>query len=284
MSKFKIAPSKQSRKFATFMTKIHIVFRNIFRHFFDYKTDVLLGLEFRPHYALCLLLAAEDAKKIGVKRLKVFELGCAGGSGLIDLQYLTKRVECYTGVSFEIHGFDCGTGLPPSDDRRDCLYLWEDGDFPMNMDKLQANLLPTTQLHIGNVADTLDSACQASDCPIGVVFFDMDYYTSTMSALGTLSLLRPSSLLPRTVTYFDDLLNTSDYSGELLAINEFNSLSEDRKISRIPQLPSFLSLKWQNWIFLGEKIFCMHSFDHDQYSTRITDSGDKAMRLDLTNN
>ena len=79
MAKFKVVPSEQSRKFVTFMTKCHIVFRNIFRRFFDYKTDVLLGLEYRPHYALCCLLAAENAKKIGVKRLKVFELGCAGG-------------------------------------------------------------------------------------------------------------------------------------------------------------------------------------------------------------
>lgn len=280
MSYIRVGPSKQSRAFVSWPKRLVITLRNIFGWFFDYKSSVLLGLEYRPHYALSLLLAAEDAKRIGVNRLKVFELGCAGGSGLIDLQFLTRRVESYTGVSFEIHGFDCGSGLPPSKDVRDCLYLWEDGDYPMDQLELNAILLSTTQLHIGDVADTLDSACRTSESPIGVIFFDMDYYSSTMSALSTLSLLPSNALLPRTIAYFDDLLFTSDYSGELLAIKEFNELSDSRKISRIPHLASFLSLKWRNWIYLGEKIFSVHSFDHYQYSVK-SNADDNRYRLDL---
>jgi hypothetical protein len=282
MSKLKVAPSSQSTGFVSYSKKMRMAFRDTFRSYFDYKKDVISGLEYRPHYALCLLLAAEDAKKLGVKTLKVFELGCAGGSGLVDLQYLTKRVESYTGVSFVIHGFDCGTGLPPSDDLRDCLYLWEDGDYPMDKDELQVSLHSTTQLHIGDVADTLEAACHSSESPVGVIFFDMDYYSSTMSALSTLSLLPPNAFLPRTITYFDDLLFTSDYSGELLAINDFNELSEVRKISRIPHLASFFSLKWENWIYLGEKIFSMHCFDHHLYSVKNIDGDQKKNRLDLS--
>jgi len=259
-------PSKQSINFVSFTKRLRIAFHDIFRNFYDYKDDVILGLEFRPHYALSLILAAEDAKKIGIKNLKILEFGCAGGSGLIDLQYLTKRVESYTGVSFEIHGFDCGSGLPPSTDIRDCLYLWSDGDYPMDEEKLKSMLLSSTRLHIGDIADTLESACKSSESPVGVIFFDMDYYSSSISALNTLGKLSAKSFLPRTITYFDDLLFTSDFTGELLAITEFNSLSSARKISRIPHLSSFLSLKWKNWIYLGEKILWMHAFDHELYS------------------
>ncbi len=282
MTNIKVSPSGQSKGFVSNTKKFSIAFRNIFRRFFDYKSDVLMGYEYRPHYALCLLLAAEGAKKIGVKSLKVFEIGCAGGSGLIDLQYLTKQVQSYTGINFEIHGFDYGIGMPPSDDVRDCLYLWQEGEYPMDIDKLKAKLLSSTQLHIGDVANTLNSACSMSESPIGVIFFDVDYYTSTKSALDILSLLPSKALLPRTISYFDDFLFTSDYSGELLAINEFNQISCDRKISRIPHLSSYLSLKWQNWIYLGEKIFYMHSFNHNQYSIMDIDADKVKGRLDLT--
>lgn len=277
-----IKPSKQSISFTSFIKRLQISFHNFFRNFFDYKNDILLGIEYRPHYALCLILAAEDAQKIGVKKLKIFELGCAGGSGLIDLQYLTARVEAYTGVSFEIHGFDCGSGLPPSKDIRDCLYLWGSGDYPMDSNQLSSKLLPTTQLHIGDVANTLKSACYSSEAPIGVVYFDMDYYTSTMSALNTFSSLPPNSFLPRTVTYFDNLRFTSEYTGELLAIKEFNELSLKRKISRTPQQATFLSLKWRNWLYLCERIFSMHSFDHSHYSVKSLSKEDAKERLDLS--
>ena len=281
MTNLKLSPSGQSKSFVSYTKKISIAFRNCFRQLFDYKNDVLLGYEYRPHYALCLLMAAEGAKKIGVKSLKVFELGCAGGSGLIDLQYLTKRVESYTGVFFEIHGFDYGIGMPPSKDVRDCLYLWKEGEYPMDREKLETSLLSSTQLHIGDVADTLHRACNMSESPIGVIIFDVDYYTSTKSALDILRLLPSKALLPRTITYFDDFLFTSDYSGELLAINEFNETSRDRKISRIPHLSSYLSLKWKNWIYLGEKILYMHSFNHKQYSVMDVDATKVKGKLDL---
>jgi len=169
-------------------------------------------------------------------------------------------------VGFEIHGFDSGSGLPPSTDIRDCLYLWSDGDYPMDEEKLKSRLFSSTSLHIGDISDTLESACKSSESPIGVIFFDMDYYSSSMSALNTLGKLSANAFLPRTIAYFDDLLFTSDFTGELLAITEFNSLSSSRKISRIPHLSSYLSLKWQKWIYLGEKIFWMHAFDHELYS------------------
>src|SRR5258708_17955573 len=73
--------------------------------------------------------------------------------------------------------------------------------------------------------------------PIGFVAFDLDYYSSTAAALALLS-SSAQSLLPRVFCHFDDVVGDdhelhSEFTGELLAIAEFNAAHSDRKLARI---------------------------------------------------
>lgn len=75
------------------------------------------------------------------------------------------------------------------------------------------------------------------DAPIGFVVFDLDYYSSTKAAMqiftGT-----PARYLPLVTIYVDDIYSELHNSscGELLAIEEFNSEHEMRKIERFALL------------------------------------------------
>jgi hypothetical protein len=98
--------------------------------------------------------------------------------------------------------------------------------------------------------------------PIGCVFIDVDYYTSTVGALKIFG-DDQSRYLPRVMCYFDDVLGTNEFIGELRAIEEFNETNTTRKIAK-PH--GFLGLTKEHWT---EKIFQFHDFKHPQYNTRV---------------
>ena len=93
-------------------------------------------------------------------------------------------------------------------------------------------------------------------------------YSSTVSALEILG-LPYANLLPRVFCYFDDVAGGPSYcynefTGELLAINEFNQSYADRKLARIAGLRhNFRSLPtlWH------EQMFVAHLFRHPDYNT-----------------
>ena len=75
--------------------------------------------------------------------------------------------------------------------------------------------------------------------------------------------------LPRVFSYFDDIIGSeielyNDYTGERLAINEFNSNNEDIKIS-----PSyhFLSQSMETW---KHQIRIIHFFKHVKYNLFVS--------------
>src|SRR4030095_1682615 len=94
-------------------------------------------------------------------------------------------------------------------------------------------------LILGDVKETIQGFFGSySPPPIGFIAFDMDYYSSTVSALQMLRTADVDRFLPRTLCYLDDIVGPdeachSEYSGELLAISEFNSVTKDRKIAKI---------------------------------------------------
>jgi hypothetical protein len=104
-----------------------------------------------------------------------------------------------------------------------------------------------------------------SPAPIGCVFHDFDYYSSTSDAL-TLFDSDAVHFLPRIFMYFDDIIgnNTwlpSEFAGELLAINEFNSSHATRKIAMNRYMP--LRYPDQAW---AHQIYIYHDFDHPRYN------------------
>jgi hypothetical protein len=243
--------------------------RLIFLHYpakLDYNT-----IE-RPWYGHCLLRAAQLASKLGHKRISAIEFGVAGGNGLLALERHAAHVSRETGVDVAIFGFDTGKGMPQPLDHRDMPYMWQAGHFAMDADLLQARL-QSSKLLLGPVETTLRSFFEKeAPPPIGFVAFDLDYYSSTVSALKVFE-AEHSYLLPRVACYVDDMVGDIDwayneFAGELLAINEFNAKHEHVKVAPVQGLRHYLGRLPQVW---HEQVFVAHLFMHPDYNRPISE-------------
>jgi len=183
----------------------------------------------RPQYLGGVLYAADQARHEERDAISVIEFGVADGHGLLALEAHASAVERETGVKIYVYGFDSGAGLPRGiGDHRDHPDRWRPGDYPTDVDALQAKLTDRTTLVLGDVSATV--ATTTLTAPLGFVAFDLDYYSSTVPALRILD--QPH--LRRIALYFDDLDEHYNHrwAGELLAIEEFNAKSRDLKIDR----------------------------------------------------
>ena len=219
----------------------------------------------RANYTWSLLQATHLAKVLGYESISAVEFGVAGGNGLVAMEKAAELIEPIHGVKIEVHGFDTGEGLPAPKDYRDLPNLYAESDYKMDVPKLKARLT-RAKLHLGEIADTLGPFLEASHAPVGFVGCDVDYYSSTVDCF---KLFEGSydSLLPRVHIYFDDIMGTSccEFTGQRLAINEFNDAHAKRKIGEIPGLRYFLTPHFaaQQW---SEMIYMLHAFDHPKYN------------------
>jgi hypothetical protein len=260
--------SNQSKKHSRAISRFYRFIYHLSPSLKSYEKLILLGHVYRPHYAYALLETAKLAKVLGHKSISILEFGCAGGAGLLDIEYHINEIKKYFDLGFELYGFDSGEGLPPSNDVRDVLYLWQPGEYKMDYNKL-VNKLESTKVVIGPVSDTINDFIEKyNPAPVGCVFNDFDYYTSTRDSFK-LYKNNVKYFFPRVFMYFDDTLGTSNFNGELLAINEFNSNNESQKIDLIQLKAEQLSLSWKNWIYLAKKYYYLHNFDHPEYSKAI---------------
>jgi hypothetical protein len=105
--------------------------------------------------------------------------------------------------------------------------------------------------------------------PIGAILFDLDYYSSTSAAMAILE-SDNLNFLPRLFCYFDDIIGGelelhNDFTGERLAINEFNRDHENIKFS----MPYYLLAKKKIDPWFHQIRIC-HLFSHHQYNTFIS--------------
>ena len=215
----------------------------------------------RAHYLMGVLKAAENALRQEVREFCVIEFGVAGGSGLIALERCAEQVSSELGVKIHVLGFDAGSGLPElCGDHRDHPDQWMPMDYTMDEAALRGRLRPTTQLVLGNVADTVPRfVAEQQEHPVGFVSFDMDLYSSTKSALQLFD--GPQrSMLRRTILYFDDVdFDCShEFAGELLAIREFNDSHEQVKIDRWRSCRKQCVFKDNPWI---DKMYTAHDLE-----------------------
>lgn len=223
----------------------------------------------RPHYAYILFNSAKLAKKLGHKEISVLEFGVAGGTGLVLLEKYATQVEKLFGVKIQIYGFDLSVGLPAPKDYRDLPYHWKEGFFAMNVDKLKKKLKKST-LVIGDVKDTSkDFFKKYNPAPIAAIAHDMDYYSSTKAGLEMLR-QGDARFLPRVFCYFDDTIGSdtelfSDFAGQRLAINEFNTEGQSIKLAKPYYLTCGTAATWQH------KIWIAHFFEHEKYNTFVSD-------------
>jgi hypothetical protein len=225
----------------------------------------------RPYYGYGLLRAAELARRLGISRISAIEFGVAGGNGLLCLERHASRIKQATGIDVDVYGFDSGAGMPPPTDFRDLPYLWQEGYFAMDVNALEGKI-QSSKLLIGPVEETIKTFTgQNNISPVGFISFDMDYYSSTKSALAIFNDI--DVLLPRVVCYFDDVVGDinfaySEFTGELLAIREFNSDNEDVKIAPVKGLRYWGNRTPELW---HEQMYVAHCFGHPDYMKPTSD-------------
>jgi hypothetical protein len=234
----------------------------------EYETRIKNGAVNRPHYAHCVYQAAVLGKKLGYKTISVLEFGVAGGNGLIELENHAFEVSKITGVDIQIYGFDMGSGLPQPLDYRDMPYLWKKGFYKMDVDKLKLKL-NKAKLVLGDVSETVKTFFEEyKPAPIGAIMNDLDFYSSTKNSFKLLD-GHENNFLPRVFCYFDDVTARephlyNDYTGERLAINEFNQEHSDIKFG----LPYYLITKEivRQWY---HHIWILHFFSHAKYNNFV---------------
>jgi hypothetical protein len=220
----------------------------------------------RPNYIWGVLQGVALGKVLGKESVSIIEFGVAEGAGLLALERIAAHVEEMLKIGIEVYGFDTGTGLPSPQDYRDCPNIWlGEGQFPMDKKNL-GKRLERAALKLGPISETIPAFLRSSPAPVSFVSFDVDLYSSTRDALKLFD-AEHSRLLPRVLCYFDDIigLTYSDYNGERLAISEFNSSHEMRKLSPLYGLKFFVPMKHARSAW-PELFYFLHIHDHPLYN------------------
>jgi len=254
------------------------ILRNLF--FLKTKTLVSLNATTRPHYAYCVYNAAILAKKLGYKSFSILEFGVAGGNGIYFLEKFCEKVRLELNIEIQIYGFDLKEGLSNPKDYKDLPYWFQSGFYSMNETKLK-KLLKHTKLILGDVRDTIKNFFDDyNPAPIGVILNDLDYYSSTKDSFNIFN-DQDSRYLPRVFCYFDDIIGTENemyniYTGELLAIKEFNKKNEFKKITLNQNLVAKSNESWRY------QIYYYHNFLHPNYNTFIGEDEQVNLNKELT--
>lgn len=182
-----------------------------------------------------------------------------------------QEVEKIFDVELELYGFDMGSGLPTPRDYRDFPHYFKGGLYKMDIDAVQRKL-KLAKLVIGNVKETCATFFEKYDpAPIGCIFYDLDYYSSTLDSFVILD-AESIRFLPRVFMYFDDIVGgdiwlSNAYTGERLAINEFNDKHEFYKIC-----PNYYLLEEYRIPWFSSMIRIYHDFKHPRYNDYIASS------------
>jgi len=224
---------------------------------------------FRPHYESLIYETSKNAIKLGFKEIDVIELGVAGGNGIRSILKYKKKIEKIFDIKINIIGFDTGAGLPNSDLKEDLPYFWKQGDYRnnnvMNLEKEDVSI----KIYEGNISSTLDKYISDNKSRIGLVFFDLDLYSSTKLFLDKIQeLSQKKLLLPRVFCYFDDLFVAdyilNDINGEPLAIEEFNAQSKKIKLGK-----TFDHITDFKFPLAKGQVYILHDFENDYYNKYI---------------
>lgn len=239
---------------------------------YKYSPEFKLSMQAidRPHYAWCMVRAAELGRALGHDRISAIEFGVAGGNGLAFMCEYAQEVKKITGVEVVCYGFDTGEGMPPPEGAADLPYWFAAQQYRMDVDALKKRI-PEGQLVLGNIRDRIDGFLdEHSPPPIGAIFNDTDYWSSTRESfrLFDQAKARPQHFLPRQFLYFDDIIGSEiemygPHNGQLMAIEEYNAKQNGVKVHRNQNLLRRSELEWR-W-----QIYYAHLFEHPDYEKYI---------------
>jgi hypothetical protein len=220
----------------------------------------------RPAHAYCMWHAARLAKELGYPEISVAEFGVAGGNTLVIIEHYARKIEEALGVKIKVYGFDTGSGLPRPHDSKDLPYWFKTDQYAMDVTKLRARL-KTAELILGNVRDTVGTFFSTDRPPLGAIFNDLDFFSSSVDALRILD-ADNRNFLPRIFMYLDDVVGTDKemygpFNGELAANEQFNHAHDKIKIHLNQNLLAIPSLPWRT------QIYYIHRFDHPLYNNYV---------------
>jgi hypothetical protein len=223
-----------------------------------------------PKYAFGMKKAATLASALKLPGFTAIEFGVAGGNGLMAMEQHAARLSSDFALSIDVVGFDLAQGLPAATGYRDASYRWSEGDFPMNEPALRSRL-SSAQLILGDVKETVPD--YRPSLPIGFIAFDLDYYSSTLASLQIMEGCDWKRWLPRVNAYFDDL-RTIEWVGERLAITEWNSRHDDRKVGQVMGLRDLIFSR-PAW---ADQMFEIHLFEHSLYGEKVRTTPSRGLR------
>ena len=256
--------------------------RKAIRYFswFSYRDRLFAHAVDRGYYGHCIYEAAQLAHRLNYPKMSVIEFGCGGGRGMLNAEMHIAEIEKLFPVKIELYGFDTGAGLPPGKDYRDLPHYFQPGQFQMDTEDL-AKRLKLGKLVIGDVKDTCKTFFAEYDpAPVGCIFQDLDFYSSTRDAL-TLFDSDPAHFLPRVFMYFDDIIGNNiwlanEFVGEELAINEFNQTHATKKI--VFNRNMHVHHPDQAWT---HQIYNYHDFEHPDYTAFVAASEQVSHEADI---
>lgn len=266
----------------TYLYKLNLLFKRIV----CYEKPLRVGLvkylsdkykTFRPHYECILYEACLEAKKLGIDKVSVLELGVAGGNGIISLEKYKKRIQKILDMSIDIYGFDYGTGLPKTEMYEDLPFVWREGQYASNKEELEKKI--SSKIFYGDVKDTIDGLLELKINKICCIIIDVDLYSSTINFLNQIPKIK-DYLLPRVYCYFDDLYfenHVTHFNGELKAIAEFNENFSDFKLG-VP-IDSIKNFKFP---LANGLLYSLHSFKNELYNNYIGMHDESSLSLGST--
>lgn len=255
------------------------------RRFYTYSPGFLTDMQVveRPHYAWCMIRATELAKRLGYSTISGIEFGVAGGNGLVFMRTFADLLEKTSGIKIECYGFDSGKGMPDPEGWRDLPYWFRANQYKMDEQKLRARL-GDSKLILGDIRDTVNSfVAEFRPPPIGFVFNDTDYYSSTLASLSLFrhSVKHPECFSPRIFQYYDDIVGSpwemyGECNGQIAAINDFNK-SQDAVV--IHQNRNLISDTHRHW---RHQIYYCHLLMHPHYNTYIGGSSQENLETAIS--
>lgn len=234
----------------------------------NFLTD--FGAIERPHYAWCMLRSVDLAKRLGYSKISGIEFGVAGGNGLVFMRRFADALQEKTGIAIECYGFDTGSGMPEPEGPRDLPYWFRQSQYAMEVKRLEERL-GNVHLVIGDIRDTVSRFVEEyNPAPIGFIFNDTDYYSSTFASLQLFNhaISNPDNFMPRIFQYYDDIIGSAwemygTSNGQLAAVEDFNNIQQHTKIHLNQNLLRDTHRPWRYQIY-----YC-HLFGHPRYETFV---------------
>lgn len=129
--------------------------------------------------------------------------------------------------------------------------------------------LSKAKVIFGDVAETAQQFIhEHQPAPIGAIFHDLDFYSSTKASFAVLQ-GDPKYHLPRIFNYFDDLIGDEIalynlYTGQLAAIEEYNHAQTKQKFTQLQYLKKYANFGWIH------QCYVYHDFEHARYNDFVS--------------